>query len=122
MNWPKSLGYVVFFIVPLILWGIAAMATKRRGPGARAFAIVAGSDNRLSLARLQALAWTLVIFGSFVAAMSIHDTIISGTAADQEKAKNDAKKAVENVEKLNGSVQPAEEAARKAGAEKAEAD
>jgi hypothetical protein len=116
------LGYAAFFLVPLLLWLIAIVVTKRKGAGVRAFAFIAGSDNRLSLARLQALAWTLVIFGSFAAAMIIHDPITAGTATEQEKAKNDAAAATKNVSDLKKKAEEAEDLAGKAAAAKTEAD
>ena len=77
MNWkPIWLGYLIFFLVPFVLWMIGVAIVKRPGFEARAFAFVAGSDNRLSLSRLQAFFWTLVIFGSFAAAMAIHTKIV----------------------------------------------
>jgi chemotaxis protein histidine kinase CheA len=122
MNLPEWLGYLAFFAVPLLLWVIASLVTQRKGMGARAFAFIAGSDNRLSLARLQALVWTLVIFGSFAAAMIIHDPITSGTTAEQEKAKNDAAAATKNASDLKKKVEEAEDLAGKAAAAKTEAD
>ena len=72
MNLPRFLGFLVFFLVPILLWLFVAAIVKRKGFKERAFALIAGSDNRLSLSRLQAFGWTLVIFGSFAAAMTIH--------------------------------------------------
>jgi hypothetical protein len=112
MNLSKELGYVVFFAAPLLLWMIAILVTKRKGRGARAFAFIAGSDNRLSLARLQALAWTLVIFGSFAAAMVVHNPSQVRTSVEQKK------KADEAV----GTAKLAEADAKKAAAEKNDAD
>jgi hypothetical protein len=84
MDWTsntKAVGFLLFFGVPIALWLIGIMAVRRRGFEARAFAFVAGGDNRLSLSRLQAFLWTLVIFGSFAAAMGIHNRIIPITTA-----------------------------------------
>src|SRR4051812_15768867 len=75
-------GYICFFGIPLLLWAFGAYAAQRRPLSARVFAFIAGSDNRLSLSRMQAFAWTLVIFGSFAAAMVVHAPIISGTDAE----------------------------------------
>jgi hypothetical protein len=122
MNLPIELGYAAFFLIPLLLWGIAILATKRNGSGARAFSIIAGSDNRLSLARLQALAWTLVIFGSYVAAMTIHNHITVGSPAEREKAKADTIAAMAKVEDRKKKAQTAEEDVAKTAVAKSEAD
>jgi hypothetical protein len=77
----RWLAVVLLFVVPLALWIVCTAFTKRRGFAARALAFVAGSDNRLSLSRLQAFAWTLMIYGSYLAAMAYHAPLrISGTA------------------------------------------
>jgi hypothetical protein len=81
---PVWLGYLIFFLVPIVLWMIGVAVVKRPGFEARAFAFVAGSDNRLSLSRLQAFSWTLVIFGSFAAAMAIHTKIVPITAQERK--------------------------------------
>ena len=104
MNLPRCVGFLVFFFLPILLWLTVAAAVKRRGPKARLFALIAGSDNRLSLSRLQAFAWTLVIFGSFAAAMAIHTTIIPGSPADIEKAQAEIRTATDNAEKLKPNV------------------
>src|SRR5262245_13206264 len=122
MNLPIELGYAAFFLVPLLLWGIAILATKRKGSGARAFTIIAGSDNRLSLARLQAFAWTLVIFGSYVAAMTVHNHINVGSATEREKAKADVIAATAKVEDRKKKAQTAEEDPAKTAVAKSEAD
>lgn len=75
MNWPASLGWILFFAVPAALWIVGALASRGHGFPASALGFVAGSDGRLSLSRLQAFLWTLVIFGSFFAAMAIHNPI-----------------------------------------------
>ncbi|MEI9970700.1 MAG: hypothetical protein WDO73_00875 [Ignavibacteriota bacterium] len=62
---------------------------------ARIFAFIAGGDNRLSLSRLQAFAWTLVIFGSFGAAMAVHNHIASGTVLETRQKTAAAKQAVD---------------------------
>jgi Ca2+/Na+ antiporter len=104
MNLPRWVGYLVFFLLPIFLWLLVAAAVKRKGVKARAYALIAGSDNRLSLSRLQAFGWTLVIFGSFAAAMAIHKTIIAGSPADIDKAKADVKTATDNAERLKPNV------------------
>src|SRR5262245_35469737 len=109
MGLPIAWGKLTFFLTPLLLWGIAILVTKQKGSRTRAFTIIAGSDNRLSLARLQALAWTLVIFGSYVAAMTIHNHITVGSPAEREKAKADAIAAMAKVEDRKKKAQAAEE-------------
>jgi len=91
MNWPASFGWALFIAVPLALWGLGALANRGHGFWACVLAFMVGSDNRLSLSRLQAFVWTLVIFGSFAAAMSIHTPIKSATP-EEVKAANDAAK------------------------------
>src|ERR1051325_6598537 len=98
MEWPRLFGYLVFFLLPLLLWLIATAAVKRNGLGARLFAFIAGSDNRLSMSRLQALAWALVIFGSFAAARAIHTKILAANPADIKKATDDVKATSDKVE------------------------
>ncbi len=80
MNWPKALCIVLFFLVPGLIWLLGALANRGHGPSAKALSFIVGSDNRLSLSRLQAFAWTLVIFGSFFAAMAIHTKIDAAAA------------------------------------------
>jgi hypothetical protein len=79
MHLPVLWGYISFVAIPTFLWLLGALAVRRRPFPARLAAFVAGSDNRLSLSRLQAFAWTLVIFGSFAAAMLVHTHITSDT-------------------------------------------
>ena len=64
-------GRVLFFAVPAVLWLIGTAAAKRKGLESPLLAFIGGSDNRLSLSRLQAFLWTLVIFGAFAAAMVV---------------------------------------------------
>ncbi|MBI1761946.1 MAG: hypothetical protein HYR56_10970 [Acidobacteria bacterium] len=122
MGAPVILGKAAFFLVPLLLWAVAAFATKQKGLGVRAFAFIAGSDNRLSLAKLQALAWTLVIFGSFAAAMISHNPIASGGEAEQKQAVADADKATQKAEELKKEAEKALTAAKNARSEMADAD
>ncbi len=93
---PYFWGVLLYFLVPLLLW-IGCTLFIRRGEArtSRAFAFIAGSDNRLSLSRLQAFLWTLVIFGSFVAAMAIHTKISPLTEADKITAKDNARLTVD---------------------------
>jgi hypothetical protein len=86
MGFDNVKGWVVFLAVPLVLWmigGGVAYWKKRQSP---LFAYIAGSDNRLSLSRLQAFLWTLVIFGAFAAAMTIHTRIEFGSVAEKNRA------------------------------------
>jgi len=87
---PYFWGVLLFFLVPIILWLIGVLFIKRPELSDKMLAFIAGGDNRLSLSRLQAFAWTLVIFGSFVAAMAIHNKITPLTEADLTRAENDA--------------------------------
>lgn len=73
---PYFWGTLLFFLVPILIWLVCTLFIKRQKPTDKLLAFIAGSDNRLSLSRLQAFAWTLVIFGSFVAAMAIHTKIV----------------------------------------------
>ena len=104
MNLPRLLGFLVFFLVPILLWLFVAAIVKRKGFKERAFALIAGSDNRLSLSRLQAFGWTLVIFGSFAAAMTIHTTIKAGIPADIANAQAQVKPATDKAESLKPNV------------------
>ncbi len=95
MNADIWVGYLLFILVPLVLWIIGISSNGRKGWLPRWFAFVAGSDNRLSLSRLQAFVWTLVIFGSFVAATAVHESIMSGRSEDKVAAQTKAKSAAE---------------------------
>ena len=122
MNLPNWTGYLVFFLLPILLWAIGAAVVRRKGFEARVLAFVAGSDNRLSLSRLQAFIWTLVIFGSFAAAMAVHTKIISGTKAEVEQAKKDATAAREKAASVKADSDNAAKAAKAAAREKTAAD
>ena len=93
MDLPTYWGYLLFFAVPVVLWLIGALAIKRRPLIVRLLSLIAGDDNRLSLSRLQAFAWTLVIFGSFASAMGVHSHIDVGTRIET-KQKSDAAKRI----------------------------
>ena len=89
--YPEFWGILLFFLVPLLLWiGCTLCIKSGEGKTYSIFAFIAGSDNRLSLSRLQAFMWTLVIFGSFVAAMAIHTKIPPWTETDINRAKTNA--------------------------------
>jgi hypothetical protein len=63
-------SYVVFFVVPFLFWWVLTRVLQR-GRARTWSAVVTGNDGRLSLSRLQAFAWTLIILGSFCAAMTV---------------------------------------------------
>ncbi len=67
-----------------MLWFIGIAFIRRISIWDKPFVFIAGNDNRLSLSRLQAFLWTLIIFGSFFAAMAIH-TRIKPTTPESEK-------------------------------------
>src|SRR5438477_279547 len=98
MGLPTFWGYLLFFLVPIVLWLIGALAIRRRPMIVRLLSVVAGSDNRLSLSRLQAFAWTLVIFGSFAAAMAIHSHIDVGTTIETRQGNEAAKRMFDTAE------------------------
>lgn len=91
---PYFWGVLLFFLVPIVLWMIGIAFIRRKSLSAKVFAFISGSDNRLSLSKLQAFAWTLVIFGSFVAAMAIHTKIVptDQSTAEDYKKKSDSDK------------------------------
>jgi hypothetical protein len=74
VDWRRTIGIVLFFLVPLALWGIGAAAAYRRGQRS-GLAFIAGNDHRLSLSRLQAFSWTLTIFGAFASAMAVSSKV-----------------------------------------------
>src|SRR5713226_7476123 len=93
---PVTIGWIIFFGVPGTLWLLGAIVNRgQRSRAARVFAFMVGTDNRLSLSRLQAFLWTLVIFGSFAAAMAIHKDIKPATAAEIDAATKGAKEATD---------------------------
>jgi Ca2+/Na+ antiporter len=114
MNLPIWVGYLVFFLLPTFLWLLVVAGAKRKGVKARAWAVIAGSDNRLSLSRLQAFAWTLIIFGSFAAAMAIHTKILAANPKDLNDAQAVVKTATENADKLKPNVATTATAAKAA--------
>ena len=98
MDLPTYWGYLLFFAVPVVLWLIGALAIKRRPLIVRLLSLIAGDDNRLSLSRLQAFAWTLVIFGSFASAMGVHSHIDVGTRIETKQKSDAAKRILEQAE------------------------
>lgn len=97
MHWPVTVSWIAFFAIPGGLWAIGALANRGHGPAAKILGFTVGSDNRLSLSRLQAFLWTLVIFGSFAAAMAIHTPIKSATAEEIKEANDAAKKTADEA-------------------------
>ena len=92
------LGLFLFFFVPFLLWLFCVAFIRRKYVSDKFFVFVAGSDNRLSLSRLQAFLWTLVIFGSFFAAMAVHKSINPNTQAEANEAKIQAETSAKKVE------------------------
>src|SRR5215831_18653151 len=92
MGASKGLGILLFFLVPLALWAAFIFTIKFSGAPVRPPGLLIGSDNRLSLSRAQALAWTLVIFGSWICATVIHRKI-NADHAPTDKAAADSSKA-----------------------------
>src|SRR5260370_25012230 len=92
---PVTIGWMTFSGVPGILWLLGVIVNRGHGFAARILGFTVGTDNRLSLSRLQAFLWTLVIFGSFAAAMAIHKDIKPATAAEIETATKKAKEAAD---------------------------
>jgi hypothetical protein len=80
-------GRVVFVLAPLVLWFLVA-GLSHRGGEKKLRAIVSGHDGRLSLSRLQAFAWTMILFGSFCAAMAVHPRIVIASDDDRTAAKS----------------------------------
>jgi hypothetical protein len=96
-NW----GRWLFFLVPIILWLIGGGVAMFKGRKSPFLAYIAGSDNRLSLSRLQAFLWTLVIFGAFAAAMAVHTPIVPGTREEAASALEAKKGADDAWDKAN---------------------
>lgn len=85
-------GIWVFFGVPAVFMIILAVAAKSGNRKGSLFKVVVGSDNRLSLSRVQAFAWTMVIVASWVAAMAVHFPLRSDHAGGVlTKAEEEAK-------------------------------
>lgn len=97
-------GWLVFLGVPLVLWLIGGGAAFKKGRNSPFFAYIAGSDQRLSLSRAQAFAWTLTIFGAFTAAMVFHNykaaedfAGATNTLATVTRQAEDAKRALDQT-------------------------
>jgi hypothetical protein len=87
MGFDVSWGKVMFFLVPIMLWLAGGAAASLRAGKSLWVGYLSGSDNRLSLSRLQAFLWTLVIFGAFAAAMFCHTKIATGSTDEITAAK-----------------------------------
>ena len=74
-----AIAWLVFFLVLLLFWLLGMVVARKQGPNTASLALIGGSDNRLSLSRLQAYAWTLIIFASFCAAMTIGKSVSAET-------------------------------------------
>lgn len=107
MNWPVGVAWLVFIGVPGLLWLLGALANRGHGFWAGVLGFAVGTDNRLSVSRVQAFLWTLVIFGSFAAAMAIHTPIKSATADQIQEAKDNAKKGADAAAAAQASYETA---------------
>lgn len=102
MRW---IDVTTFAIVAVIIWGLGTLRAyrgrqPRRGGGAAAFhplGFIIGKDNRLSLSRLQAFAWTMVIFGTLAAAWRSHGTVQPATPDAIQKIQAIAKQTRERA-------------------------
>ena len=96
---PFLLGLILFFLAPLVIWMIVSgVAGIKNNYNFKFFGLIVGSDNRLSLSKLQALAWTLVIFGTYFAAMAVHKPINPNVQMEADSAKKQAEISVNKVE------------------------
>lgn len=116
------LGLFLFFFVPFLLWLFSVAFIRRKSVSDKFFVFIAGSDNRLSLSRLQAFLWTLVIFGSFFAAMAVHKSINPNTQAEADTAKIEAETAAKKVETIKTELDLIKTKADNATKEKKKAD
>lgn len=114
MHWPSTFGWIVFIVVPGGLWLLGAWVNRGHGFWARILGFIVGTDNRLSLSRLQAFLWTLVIFGSYAAATSCRSDIRSGAQAEAQKVAAYAKDAVDKATKAKADANKADTDARSA--------
>ena len=63
--------WVVFLAAMAALWLIGLLAAKYLGAKSL-IVFIGGDDDRLSLSKAQAFAWTLIIMSSYFAAMAVH--------------------------------------------------
>ncbi len=122
MGWSQMFGWIVFLTVPGLLWLAGAIANRGGDIRDRLLGFTVGTDGRLSLSRLQAFLWTLVIFGSFAAAMGIHKRIVPGSPAESKKATDDAQSAKSKAATAKSEYDKAIEAAKARAAERKVAD
>jgi hypothetical protein len=85
MGWPQAFGWVLFLLVPGTLWIVGAIANRGQNMAARLLGFAVGTDGRLSISRVQAFAWTLVIFGSYASAMGIHKKISAASPEEIQR-------------------------------------
>ena len=90
------LPYAVFFLVPPLFWVLIAAVTQR-GRSRVFSAVVSGSDGRLSLSRMQAFAWTLLVLGSFCAAMVAREWPWVENVSKEEAAAREAEAKAANA-------------------------
>jgi hypothetical protein len=87
MSWPVNpWGGLVFFGVIALAYLVGVIASLRMGRPIAWIPFIGGSDGRLSLSRLQALIWTLVIFASFAAAMAVSTSVVVDNANSSKDA------------------------------------
>lgn len=79
MGWAIAVGHVLFVAVPIALWLLTILAGWRLGAGAPLLAFITGSDNRLSVSRLQAFLWTFIVFGAYAAALAVSTKVTDTT-------------------------------------------
>lgn len=128
MNWtskyfsPWAMGLILFFVVPFVIWLIVVLIARIKNKAFKFVGLIVGGDNRLSLSKLQALAWTLVIFGSYFAAMGIHEPIDPNVQGEADAAKKQVELADSRVKSLATDLQLAKTKLDTATKEKIDAD
>ncbi len=71
MGFSPKLMWLVFFVAMAALWLLGFLAAKYLGRKSL-IVFIGGDDDRLSLSKAQAFAWTLIIVSSYLAAMAVH--------------------------------------------------
>jgi hypothetical protein len=87
MGATQAFGIVLLFAVPLLFW-LLLTGIAQRGRRRVFSAVVTGHDGRLSLSRLQAFLWTMLIAGAYCSAMAVHPRI--SISSEKDKAKLEA--------------------------------